>query len=198
MSELAGKPAESFDPYHKWLGIPPAERPITYYRLLGLATFEDDGDVISDAADRQMAHVRNYQTGKHSELSQRILNELSTAKICLLNQDKKRAYDAQLKAAQAKASQVQAAAQPALPPTPKAPATPTPASTAEAAPRASVKPAPACAPAAGLPPLVVGGAALAGVAVLALAAFLFWPGGTPASGVQRVGSPSGSGCQSPR
>ena len=40
-----------FDAYHKWLGIPPSERPVNHYRLLGLALFEDDVDLIAPDAD---------------------------------------------------------------------------------------------------------------------------------------------------
>lgn len=88
---------EPFDPYRKWLGIPPHEQPPTHYRLLGIGPFEDDPDVIENAANRQMAHVRTFQTGRYSKLSQRILNELSAARLCLLNPDKKREYDEQLR-----------------------------------------------------------------------------------------------------
>ncbi|MCA9185314.1 MAG: hypothetical protein R3E01_18125 [Pirellulaceae bacterium] len=86
----------SFDPYHQWLGIRDSQRPPNHYRLLGLEPFENDADVISTAADRQMAHVRTYQNGEHGELSQRLLNELSAARICLLAPEKKKAYDEQL------------------------------------------------------------------------------------------------------
>lgn len=85
--------AEEFDPYRKWLGIPPKDQPPHHYRLLGIAPFEDDPDVIENAASRQMAHVRTFQTGKHGPISQRILNELTAAKLCLLQPDKKAAYD---------------------------------------------------------------------------------------------------------
>jgi len=86
-----------FDPYYKWLGIPKWEQPPNHYRLLGINLFENDPDVIETAADRQMAHIRNYQAGKHSELSQRLLNELSAARLCLLNAEKKKAYDEKLR-----------------------------------------------------------------------------------------------------
>ncbi len=36
----------TFAPYHKWLGIPPADQPANHYRLLGLNLFESDPDVI--------------------------------------------------------------------------------------------------------------------------------------------------------
>ncbi len=88
----------TFDPYRKWLGIPPKSQPPNHYRLLGIGLFESDPDVVSNAADRQMAHVRTFQSGKHSELSQQILNELSAARICLLDAKKRAAYNATLRA----------------------------------------------------------------------------------------------------
>lgn len=90
--------AEEFDPYRKWLGIPPKDQPPNHYRLLGIAHFEDDPDVIENAATRQMAHVRTFQSGKHGPISQRILNELTAAKLCLLQPAKKQAYDEALRA----------------------------------------------------------------------------------------------------
>ena len=89
--------SETFDPYRKWLGIPPEEQPANFYRLLGLAVFERDADVISHAADRQMAHVRTFASGRFGALSQKLLNELSTARVCLLDATKKGQYDAMLK-----------------------------------------------------------------------------------------------------
>ena len=86
-----------FDPYRIWLGIPPQEQPPNYYRLLGLAPFESDRDVIANAADRQMAHLRTFQSGKNSAISQKILNEVAAARICLLNPKKRAEYDSQLR-----------------------------------------------------------------------------------------------------
>lgn len=98
--------AEDFDPYRKWLGIPPKDQPPHHYRLLGIATFEDDPDVIENAASRQMAHVRTFQSGKHGPISQRLLNELTAAKLCLLQPPKKQAYDAALRQTLAAAGQL--------------------------------------------------------------------------------------------
>ncbi|MDD3896776.1 MAG: hypothetical protein PHU04_02965 [Candidatus Peribacteraceae bacterium] len=86
-----------FDAYHKWLGIPPQEQPPNHYRLLGISQFESDVDVISHAADQRMAHVRTLQVGRHSGLSQRILNEISSARVCLLDAGKRAVYDTQLR-----------------------------------------------------------------------------------------------------
>ena len=65
---LAGKPGlrelvrsrMPMDPYHVWLGIPPEEQPPNHYRLLGIAMFESQPDVIATAADRQMGHLRTF------------------------------------------------------------------------------------------------------------------------------------------
>lgn len=89
--------AESFDPYRKWLGIAPEDQPANHYRLLGISLFESDPDVIDNAATRQMTHVRSFQASKHAALSQRILKELTIAKLCLLTPERKEAYDQQLR-----------------------------------------------------------------------------------------------------
>ena len=108
---------DQFDPYHRWLGISPEHRPPNHYQLLGIPLFESDSDVIETAADRQMAHVRSYQRGKHVQLSQQLLNELSAAKLCLLDATKKAQYDAQLKVARPAAA-VPPPAVPTRPPRP--------------------------------------------------------------------------------
>jgi len=87
----------NFDPYHKWLGIPSDEQPPNHYRLLAISQFESDPDVIDAAAQRQMAFVQQCAAGPHTESSQRLLNELSAARICLLVPDKKASYDRQLR-----------------------------------------------------------------------------------------------------
>jgi len=87
----------SFDPYHKWLGISPKDQPPHHYRLLAIDLFESDPDVISSAADQRMGHVRAFQTGKHSALSQQILNEIASARVCLLSPEKKAEYDRRLR-----------------------------------------------------------------------------------------------------
>ncbi len=89
---------EKFDPYHRWLGIPPKHQPPDHYRLLGIEQFESEPEVIRDAVEQRMAHVRTYQLGPNSAVSQKILNELGAAKACLLDLQEKAAYDAALKA----------------------------------------------------------------------------------------------------
>lgn len=107
--------SEEFDPYYTWLGIPPEDQPADHYRLLGVRKFEPNLDVISNAGDQRMAFLRTFQVGKRSALSQRLLNEMAAAKVCLLDPDRRKAYDARLKASQPKpvspASQVAVAPQ---------------------------------------------------------------------------------------
>ena len=56
------------------------------------------------AGDRQMTHIRTYQSGPNGKVSQRILNELARARRCLLDDQKKAAYDNQLRAGLAASS----------------------------------------------------------------------------------------------
>jgi formylglycine-generating enzyme required for sulfatase activity len=87
-----------FDAYHKWLGIAPDEQPPHYYRLLAIRPFEEDLDVIENAADQRMVHLRSFGTSRYVDISQRLLNEVAAAKVCLLNPQKKADYDAKLHA----------------------------------------------------------------------------------------------------
>lgn len=87
----------SFDPYHKWLGIGPKDQPPNHYRLLGLENFESDLQVIEAAADRQLGFLRRYQSGEHATSCQKLLNEVSRARLCLLKPAFKAEYDAELR-----------------------------------------------------------------------------------------------------
>ena len=89
--------SEDFDPYYHWLGIPPQEQPPNHYRLLSLQLYEPNEEVIQHAVDRLMAHIRTFQAGQRAHESQRLLNEISRARICLLNSDKKAHYDRELR-----------------------------------------------------------------------------------------------------
>ena len=88
--------AVEFDPYHKWLGIPPAEQPANFYRLLALNPFESDPDVIEAAADARIAHLRSLQTGKFGDLTQPLLNEVTSAGSACLTGTKSDVADAAL------------------------------------------------------------------------------------------------------
>ncbi|MCH8924081.1 MAG: hypothetical protein IIA67_13155 [Planctomycetes bacterium] len=93
--------ADSFDAFHEWLGIAPGEQPPNHYRLLGIELFEAKANVIDSAADRQMAHLRTFQTGPRGKLCQELLNQVSSARVTLLDPEKKAAYDLDLEKNQA-------------------------------------------------------------------------------------------------
>lgn len=88
-----------FDPYHFWLGIPPADQPPNHYRLLGIDLYETDSRVIDHAADRQMTFLHECSLGEHLAESQQLLNEVSAARICLLDPQAKAGYDETLETA---------------------------------------------------------------------------------------------------
>src|SRR5262245_2338743 len=88
--------SEAFDPYYIWLGIPPEEQPADHYRLLGISRFETNEEVISNAADQRVRHLRSMQTGKRQAETQKLLNEISAASGILLDPDKRKEYDAKL------------------------------------------------------------------------------------------------------
>lgn len=88
---------DTFDAYHKWLGIAPSQQPATHYRLLGIEVFESDADVIEAAANQRMSYLQDFTSGPHVATAQKILNEIAAARRCLLNAEQKTAYDATLK-----------------------------------------------------------------------------------------------------
>ncbi len=90
--------SKAFDPYHQWLGIPPHEQPPNHYRLLSLQLYEPNPDVIQNAVDRIMTHLRTFQTGERSRESQELLTQVARAKICLLDPVKRAKYDRALRA----------------------------------------------------------------------------------------------------
>jgi hypothetical protein len=88
-----------FDPFHKWLGIPPEEQPASYYRLLGIPELESDLEVIEAATEQRTIYLRTFQTGDYSQLAEQLLNMVSSAQVCLLNAETKLRYDTQLRTA---------------------------------------------------------------------------------------------------
>jgi sulfatase modifying factor 1 len=88
--------SESFDPYHKWLGIPVRGQPPSRYRLLRIDRFESDPEVIENAYDKEMADLKAQEHGQHAELVDQLSREIIEARDCLLNAEKKGAYDAEL------------------------------------------------------------------------------------------------------
>ena len=88
---------KKFDPYHAWLGIPKWDQPANAYRLLGVEGFEKNRQVIEAAANRQMAYLQEISAGdEHIDESQKLLSQISRARVVLLNPAKKKAYDKKL------------------------------------------------------------------------------------------------------
>jgi formylglycine-generating enzyme required for sulfatase activity len=85
-----------FDPYHIWLGIPPEDQPPSHYRLLAIPELESNPDVIDAGAEQRTVFLRTFQTGDQFQLAEQLLNEVSAARICLLNAEQKAEYDRQL------------------------------------------------------------------------------------------------------
>ena len=85
------------DVYHELLGIPPEEQPPNHYRLLGIAPFESDREVILNATRRQCGFVRTVALVYPCE-SQILLNELTAAKLCLLDPARRKEYNEHLRA----------------------------------------------------------------------------------------------------
>jgi len=86
-----------FDPYQHWLGIPAAEQPPHHYRLLGIPPLEPNPEVIRQAAQRQAAHVRRFQSSQYLAVTNKLLGDIAAAASCLLDPRAKAAYDAQLR-----------------------------------------------------------------------------------------------------
>jgi|GEM_PF-1088219 len=102
--QTPGEGSKQLDAYHELLGIPPAEQPPTYYRLLGLSLFESNASVIERAADRQMAALHAFKTGPFAAASQTLLTEVAKARRVLLNNQERAAYDAVLRQRQLSSS----------------------------------------------------------------------------------------------
>ena len=88
---------EEFDPYYRWLGIPPEQRPPDHYRLLGIRALETDAEIIRTAAEQRTAYLRTFQLSQQGPLAERLLNEVSAARVCLLHPARKAEYDERLR-----------------------------------------------------------------------------------------------------
>lgn len=148
--------ADKFDPYREWLEIPPTEQPPDHYRLLGLERFSSDPAAIEAAVDRRVEFLQDVAAGEHGKESQKLLNEVAAARICLTSPDKKTVYDAELrsptKVVKSPAKLAVATPLPESRPAPVKPAIP-PVATAPpaAAPAVTAKPAVATIPVVGSP-----------------------------------------------
>src|SRR3990172_6725775 len=88
--------AEPLDVYRDWLGIADAARPLNDYQLLRKKKLEDNVEKIRAHYRKLSTQVRKYATGKYAAESQKLLNELAKAMLCLTDLQRKREYDASL------------------------------------------------------------------------------------------------------
>ena len=82
----------NFDPYHKWLGLPPGKWMPTHFELLGLSIDEEEPSVIELAIKRQRDFMKGMRGGKFPELVDQILIQIQDAEITLLEPDSRRQY----------------------------------------------------------------------------------------------------------
>ncbi|REJ98798.1 MAG: hypothetical protein DWQ35_00275 [Planctomycetota bacterium] len=109
-----------FDPYHKWLGIPPEDQPPDHYRLLGVTRFETDAEVIENAAAGRLAAIERHLEGDYAAEAAELTERVNAARFCLTRPKRKKGYDAALRqmAAQRPATRtVQSPTQPVQSPT---------------------------------------------------------------------------------
>lgn len=86
-----------FDPYSEWLGVPVGPRPPHPYALLGLPPFERDTDRIVAAADARMRQVRHQAPFDRIAESQRLLQEIRSAKELLTDPERRRRLELKLR-----------------------------------------------------------------------------------------------------
>ena len=87
-----------FYPYEAWLDIPAGEQPPSYYRLLGLATFEPDHATIERAARQQLARIQKLAAAEHAALAKVIAEQIVAARNILLSPGARQIYDRSLAA----------------------------------------------------------------------------------------------------
>ncbi len=96
--------SSEFDPYRELLDIKSPERPPNHYELLGIDLFEGNRVKIDNAAGERMSRLQELANSKHMDASQQLLNEVSAARRCLLDETKKNAYDEDIRTKQKRAN----------------------------------------------------------------------------------------------
>lgn len=87
-----------FNPYRRWLGIASDDCPPDHYELLGLERFEARVDVIDSASIARIELLQDIASGSQNlDLSQQVLNEVSRARLCLLDANQREQYNLSLR-----------------------------------------------------------------------------------------------------
>ena len=84
---------EKFNPYTEWFHIPVENQPPNYYQLLGIEEFESDLSVIEAAIVARAMILKPRKNGPHMPECRRLAVELTAARTCLMNPNRKSAYD---------------------------------------------------------------------------------------------------------
>lgn len=84
-----------FDPYLEWLEIPLNQRPVNYYKFLGLVP-PSTPEEIDAACKQRRIRLQKEILGDHGAEAQTLLNELKIISDTLLNPVRKDAYDQKL------------------------------------------------------------------------------------------------------
>ncbi len=92
---------QAFNAYESWLGIDLREQPPTLYRLLGLRLFETRAAAIDHGAEQQLGLIRPHLQGPQAEIARRLKQEILLARTLLKDAQRRTAYDAMIRAAQA-------------------------------------------------------------------------------------------------
>lgn len=86
----------SFDPYREWLAVTTGGGTHNYYDLLGLRPLESDLGKINTAFRRQSDRLAPHLSGAQAAVAQRLMSELTEARMTLSTPTAKRAYDQSL------------------------------------------------------------------------------------------------------
>lgn len=82
-----------FNPYYTFLGLDEELQQPNHYQLLRLAAGESDAAKISAAADKATGRVRAIRPGANAAAWAALLDEIQTARACLLDGERRSAYD---------------------------------------------------------------------------------------------------------
>ena len=85
------------DPYQELLGIPPEEQPADAYRLLGLARYTKDDDMVRAAVAHRISGLKAEERPEFKEAAERLVHEVEAAGELLRDAAHREAYDAKLR-----------------------------------------------------------------------------------------------------
>lgn len=104
--------AGNLDPYREWLAITSGGESHNYYELLGVRLLESDIGRINEAFRRQSDRLAPHLSGAQAALAQRLMTELTEARMTLLTPTTKRTYDQALASGRATTAEQPAAGAP--------------------------------------------------------------------------------------